>query len=197
MLKVVFPDSLKAEFATIDALWRSNAETRRVDSLLLAWVKYEKQLRRLFCFLVYQHPRINSKHIDSLITVLAKNRKLYPETFTKAIGRLGVKSVPMLVGPEYRNLSAELQRIQRVRNKLMHGQITGLKIKSIQLERDVRSIVEWVSLLAAGAQTELGYDGLGRNTFKQAKSVVQQSVAKYPFSTVKEFGVWLRGISGP
>jgi hypothetical protein len=62
MLKLVIPPALKQEFATIDALWASGAETRRVDSLLLSWIKYEKQLRRLFCFLVYQHPKVTDKN---------------------------------------------------------------------------------------------------------------------------------------
>src|ERR1019366_4748399 len=56
MRKLVIPDALKDEFATVEVLWYSNAETKRVDSLALSWIKYEKQLRRLFTFFIYQHP---------------------------------------------------------------------------------------------------------------------------------------------
>lgn len=58
MRKLSIPAALKQEFATVEAIWHSGAETRRVDALLLCWIKYEKQLRRLFCFLVFQHSRI-------------------------------------------------------------------------------------------------------------------------------------------
>ena len=79
MLKLTIPPALQQEFATIEALWHSAAETRRVDSLLLSWVKYEKQLRRLFCFLVYQQPKVTANTINSVIGVLAQNNNLYPK----------------------------------------------------------------------------------------------------------------------
>jgi hypothetical protein len=59
MLKLNIPETLRVEFSTVQALWDSEAETRRVDALILSWTKYEKQLRRLFCFLVFQHPKID------------------------------------------------------------------------------------------------------------------------------------------
>jgi hypothetical protein len=195
MLRIDVHGPLQQEFATVQALWNSNAETRRVDSFLLSWVKYEKQLRRLFCFLVYQHPRIETTHIDSVISILAENRKLNPLTFTKGIRELGVKPVEMLVGERHGELVLELKRIKRLRNKLMHGQITGQKVQSRQLERDVKHIVDWIALLAAGAEAEFGYDGLGRNTFKKAKGAVRQAVAEYPFAAATEFRAWLRRLS--
>ena len=51
MRKLVIPEALKVEFATVETLWNSDVETRRVDALALSWIKYEKQLRRLFSFL--------------------------------------------------------------------------------------------------------------------------------------------------
>jgi len=192
MLRLDIPTPLQQEFATVQALWQSAAETRRVDSLLLSWVKYEKQLRRLFCFLVYQHPGIEATHIDALLSILAQDRKLYPETFIEGIRRLGVRPVPELVGERHDELNRELNRIKDVRNKLMHGQVTGLKIPSRQLERDVRHIVEWIARVGIGADAEFGYDGLGRSTFKKAKAVVRRAVAEYPFGGVTEFRAWLR-----
>ncbi len=88
MRKLFIPEKLKVEFSTVELLWQSRAQTRRTDSLLLAWVKYEKQLRRLFCFLVFQHPSINEQTIDSAITALVDNRRLNPRTFMAAIKAL-------------------------------------------------------------------------------------------------------------
>lgn len=85
MNALVLPPPLQAEFATVEALWLCAGTTRRVDALLLCWVKYEKQLRRLFSFLVYQHPQVTQATIESVVTALAGNDKLYPETFIKGI----------------------------------------------------------------------------------------------------------------
>jgi hypothetical protein len=76
----------------------------------------------------------------------------------------------------------------------MHGQITGKKIKSSQIERDVLYLVSWIDSLADVASAEFGYDGLGRNTFRAAKASADITVAKYPFSTTAEFEAWLGGI---
>jgi len=194
MLKLNVPPTLKQEFATVEALWHSGAATRRVDSLLLSWVKYEKQLRRLFCFLVYQHPNITSATIDSVIDVLAGNNRLYPETFIRGIAALGVTPVPQLVGANHHQLAAEVDRIKRYRNKVMHGQATGLSIQSAQLERDVKHIIKWIEALAAGADSVFGYDGLRRKTFMEAKANAKIAVAAFPFNTNHDFKIWLAAL---
>src|ERR1035441_5200587 len=136
---------------------------------MLSWVKYEKQLRRLFCFFVFQHPKITANQIDAVITVLAENRNLYPVSFIAGIEALGVTSVPDLLGASHGELWPQITRIKKYRNKLMHGQITGQNIKSPQLERDVLWIVEWVGCLASAAESTFGYDGLKRNTYSVAR----------------------------
>lgn len=196
MLKLVIPPPLAQEFATVEALWRSGAETRRVDSLLLCWVKHEKQLRRLFCFLVYQHHAITGATISAVITAMAKRNNLYPDTLIRGVQALGIKSVPALVGPKHAQLRAELERIKRYRNKLIHGQVTGQAVQSRQLEADVKHLIEWVHCLAVGANAEFGYDGLGRNTFKAAKASAGIAVTTYPFTSTTGFGAWIRTLSG-
>ena len=191
MTKLTIPASLTQEFATVEALWCSSAETRRVDALILSWTKYEKQLRRLFCFLIYQHPRISADQIQEVIAILAENRDLYPYTFIEGIQALGVAPVEDLLAPRYGELAQEMARIQRYRNKLIHGQITGQGIKSSQLERDVRWIVDWISSLATAAESEFGYDGLKRNTYRSAKTTSKIAVANYPFQSPAELKAWL------
>ncbi len=194
MRTLCIPPNLAKEFGTVAALWHSDAETRRVDALLLSWVKHEKQLRRLFCFLVFQHDGFNKQAIDGIISVLVERWDLSPEVFQKAIGALGVKSVPGLLGQQFDGLSKEMHRIRLIRNKLMHGQITGKKITSAQLERDVGIVVDWISTLAAAADGEFGYDGVRRNTFFQAKATSRIAVQHYPFSSPETLRTWLVGI---
>jgi hypothetical protein len=190
MLKLTIPAALNEEFRTVEAVRLSGGETRRVDALILAWVKYEKQLRRLFSFLVFQHPNIGGSQIDKVIEVLAKNGQLYPETFIAGIKGLGVPSIEALLAPRDVELMREIARIKKYRNKLIHGQITGLKIPSRQLERDVAWIVDWVGCLAEGSQRAFGYDGLRRNTYRIAKDA-PAIVATYPFETPAELEAWL------
>jgi len=195
MRKLAIPELLKQEFATVEAVWNSAAETRRVDALILSWTKYEKQLRRLFCFLIYQHPKINAEQVKKVIDILAENRYLYPHTFIDGIKKLGVASVPDLLAGRYQELSPEITRIREYRNKLIHGQITGQSIKSERLESDVILIVDWITTLANAAQTKFGYDGLRRNTFLNAKKTSGIAVAKYPFNSVAELRNWLNTLT--
>ncbi len=195
MRTLVIPAQLKEEFATVETLWYSTGKTRRVDALMLSWVKYEKQLRRLFCFFVFQHPKIGADKIDQVIAVLAANRKLNPDTFIAGIKELGVTSVPDLLGSRYAELWGEITRIKKYRNKLIHGQITGQGIKSLQLERDVLWIVEWVGCLATAAESTFAYDGLKRNTYRVARSASKIAVSEYPFTTPTELKTWLSGLA--
>ena len=151
MRKLTIPEALKTEFATVEAIWNTVGETRRVDALVLSWVKYEKQLRRLFSFFVFQHPEITPSKLDAVITTFAENRNLYPETFISGIDALGVTPLPELLGPSYPQLWAEIKRIQKYRNKIMHGQHTGQGITSAQLERDVIHIIGWIDADAHAA----------------------------------------------
>lgn len=195
MRKLEIPEPLKIEFASIEALWKSDAKTRRVDALLLSWIKYEKQLRRLFCFLVFQHPNIGQKEIDQMIAVIAANSQLFPETLIAGIQELGVKPLSDLLGARWTALSRELARIKDYRNKLMHGQMTGRGLSSDYLERDVIVIVNWIHSLGEAARSEYGYDGVGRNTYRHAKAGGTQIVQKYPFNTIEEFEKWLKRLS--
>lgn len=191
MRKLFIPEPLKTEFATVEAIWNTNGETRRVDALMLSWIKYEKQLRRLFSFFVFQHPNITKKTLDSVISAFAANRNLYPETFIAGIKALGVTPLPKLLGSSHAPLWAEITRIKRYRNKIMHGQHTGQGITSAQLERDVMHIINWISAVADAADAAVGYDGLRRRTYVAAKASANVHVQKYPFSNPTELKAWL------
>jgi hypothetical protein len=191
MRNLDIPPALKVEFATVEAVWYSGAETRRVDALLLSWVKYEKQLRRLFSFFVFQHPKITADKIDSIISAFAANRNLKPETFISGIKSLGLTPLPKLLGDSHTKLWPEITRIKKYRNKIMHGQHTGQGITSSQLEQDVIILINWISSLAQAAHDAYGYDGVKRNTYVAAKQRATLSVEKYPFSTPAELKNWL------
>jgi hypothetical protein len=188
MPELSIPILLSEEFATVEAVWNSAGSTRRVDSFILAWVKLEKQLRRLFCFIVFQHPDLSANDIESVVGVLAANNRLYPETFIAGIEALSIHKLQDLLSPRYDEFSAEITRMKSYRNKLIHGQIRGQKVTSRQLEKDVIWIANWMSTLATSAADRLGYDGLQRNTYRAAKVASTLATNKYPFKDPAECG---------
>ena len=194
MRKLIIPEALRTEFATVEAIWNTDGETRRVDALVLSWVKYEKQLRRLFSFFVFQHPKITASTLDAVILAFAENRNLYPETFISGIKALGVTPLEKLLGSSHTQLWSEIKRIKKYRNKLMHGQLTGQGIKSPQLERDVIHIINWISAVAQASDAAFGYDGLRRNTYVAAKASANLHVQNYPFATPAELKTWLSNL---
>jgi hypothetical protein len=191
MKPLLLPETLHKEFETVQAVIRSDGSSKRVDALLLTWVKYEKQLRRLFCFLVFQHASVDKENLEDMVEAISGNNRLYPETFQKGINQLNNGNVADLVGDRYSKLSAELTRIRAYRNKLMHGQITGQRISSRTLERDVHILVDWIAALAAGASQRFGYDGISRNTYRAAKESSKIAISSYPFTNSDEFKIWL------
>jgi hypothetical protein len=195
-MDIAIPARLSEEFATVDAVWRSTAATRGLDALILSWVKYEKQLRRLFCFLVFQNPDLGEGKNAEVVSVLLENDNLYPRHFIKAIGALEVKPVPALVGPKHDALAKEIARINHYRNRLMHGQLSGDSMSREDLGKDVAFLIEWIDALASGADREFGFDGLVRNAC-HAAAAQNVAVAKFPFKTMPEFKDWLRQITHP
>lgn len=186
---------VSAEFETVDAVLASGATTRRTDALVLSWVKVEKQLRRLFSFLVYQNPAFSKSDQIALVKVFVANRRLYWESFIRCIDAHGPVTVRQLIGAEYDQCIKGLERIRDYRNKILHGQISGQNITSGQLEKDMHFLRRWIEQLASAAQASLGYDGIGRNTFHKAKEKGSNPRRQYPFSTVKDFEKWLKGIA--
>ena len=54
------------EFSTIDTLLASEAQTRGVDAFALALIKAERQMRKLFTYLVFQSPAFSAHDIKAL-----------------------------------------------------------------------------------------------------------------------------------
>lgn len=190
-MELIIPEALKEEFATIEDILAGNGKTKGVDALLLGWIKYEKQLRRLFSFFIFQHPAITKESRDDVIAMLANNTHIYPKTLIKAIEKLGVTTIPILLGEKHQAMCDEIFRIKKYRDKLMHGQLTGTSIESPQLEQDLRHIIAWVDALAQAAEMAFGYDGLKRNTYKFAKNTAPIYVQNYPFSNLEELKIWV------
>lgn len=106
------PPALQAEFATVQALWAVPANTRAVDALILTWVKYEKQARRLFSFLIFQHPEFHGAAKDALLAAILRAERLYPHKLLWGIEAMAGRSMADLMGAPHAELSPHVRRIQ-------------------------------------------------------------------------------------
>jgi hypothetical protein len=187
---LTIPEALSAEFATVQALWTLDAKTRRVDALILTWVKLEKQARRFFSFLVLQNPDFDEATCQAVIAAIGDNRDLMPSSLLRGIEALAERTMENLMGAAHARLWPEVRRIQRYRNKIFHGQLTGQQLTGAQLEADVRHMIDWIAALADVGTRVFGYDGLERNTRRLARQRPPQ-IGRYPFRTAADFEVWL------
>jgi len=146
-----------------------------------------------FCYSSVQ--TLIKRKSTKIIVAIAANNQLFPETLIAGIRELGGKPVSDLLDDHCKALSKNIERIKPYRNKLMHGQMTGLGLKSDQLERDVIVMVDWIHSFGEAAKKEYGYNGVDRNAYRHARATETRVVKKYPFNTLEEFEKWLKGLS--
>jgi hypothetical protein len=184
--------AFEQEFATVNTLLSGTASTRRVDSLTLCWVKMEKQLRRLFSFLVFQSPAFSRSTGDGIVQAVAERRDIFYVESIRLIDSILAKPMSSVVGSPFVRLRPELDRIRKYRNKILHGQPTGMKITARELEKDIDILKEWVLAVGSGYVSECGYDGLGRGSFKKA-TVSSVGRVSRTFGTIAELRAHIDG----
>ena len=172
------------EFATVEAVLASGASTKNTDALILMWVKMEKQMRKVFSFLVYQNSAFDRKDASALIDAFVANRWLGYDSFVRGFDSCYRIPLSQVIGVRYHPLFGHLARIQKYRNKILHGQHTGLKLSSSDLKKDIYLLREWMTLVADACRQEVGYDGLERNALRKSTKSVLPS--KRPIRNIAE-----------
>jgi len=161
--------SCSAEFKTVDLVLGLKAETSGVDAFALSLIKAERQIRKLFTYLVFQSPAfLTTADILCLIKTLAADRYVYFNGVVTGFDALSPTPVKELIGPEYGRLWARFCEFARFRNKIFHGQLTGEDLTTVELRTNVDDIKLWCRLLAKRATCELGYDGFARDSFRKS-----------------------------
>jgi hypothetical protein len=176
-----------AEFATVDAVLQCGAATCGVDAFALSVIKAERQMRKLFTFLVFQAPAFGSADVPDLRKALSDNGRVYFDGFIKGWDALYPRPVSSLVGQEYQRLSSQLYEATRHRNKIFHGQLTNEKLSTPELLDYVSDIRTWCLKLAQGAESEVGYDGFGRNSFRKSETPDLGSRFLKPLASIAEY----------
>lgn len=183
--------SFASEFAVVDLVRNSNFETSGVDAFALSVLKMERQLRRLFTYLVYQSDAFGPADVESLKAELGRSSRIYYEGFERGVDALCTLSVEELVGQDYSAIRPIVDDAVDVRNKVFHGQLTDRCLLRDDLEGLTTEIRRWCMLLAEGAARELGYDGFGRNSFRKKPPEVP-GFLQWPLDSVAAYGVFLK-----
>ncbi len=162
--------SVADEFKTVESVLASGAETRGVDAFALSLIKAERQARKLITYLVYQHPWCSRPTVPTLKAELEASRSVYFDGLLKGWDELYSLPVRDLVGRDYLRLRTRLESATQHRNKIFHGQLTALALSRPALIELVSDIRAWCEALGTGALAEVGFDGLGRNSFRKASN---------------------------
>ena len=160
--------SVKDEFASVDLLLGSSHETRGVDAFALSLIKGERQIRRLFTYLVFQFPAFSPGDVPALRRTLGANKRVYFDGFVNGFDALYQRSVQSLVGVDYQRLKTRFDEAIDHRNKIFHGQLTARTLTRQDLVDLVSDLRMWCTALAQSAEQEFEYDGFARNSFRKS-----------------------------
>lgn len=181
------------EFGVVDLILKSEYETRGVDAFTLSLVKVERQVRRIFTHLIYQHPNFQRSDVDKLRRILAANRAMYFENFLQGIEEIYPKSVENIYGKGYKADLKILKGISKDRNKIFHGQVTEKSLSREKLIKSVESMKKWSETVATSFNHEIGYDGFARNSFRKSKKAIVLK-NEDDFSSLKKYEQLLKRI---
>ena len=179
------------EFATVDLVTGSYAETRGVDAFALALIKAERQIRRLVTHLVYQSPSFTASHIPQLRDALWNNRHVYFEGFECGFDALYPRSVAQLTGDTYGRLRPRLDEAIDHRNKIFHGQLTSKYLSREDLLGFVADIRAWCESLARATEAEFRYDGFS-DSFRKSAVVDLARLLRIQFMDVATYVQFIR-----
>lgn len=152
------------EFETVSLILKSDCESRGVDGFCLAWIKLERQLRKLAANLVYQASAVRYSDQARLRKALYDNTGLSHETYMGAIHYLSGKSVKDLMGEPYRPLKKAVDASYVIRQKIFHGQQTGKSLGRDALIERINDVREWCGMLSGASIEHFGYDGFSGTT---------------------------------
>src|SRR5690348_15898509 len=109
-------ESQGEEFATVQTILSLRAVTSRVDAFALTWIKVEKQLRRLFAYLVFLDAKITRENREEYELVMVENKNLSFESLIDCFNELSPVSLADIVGAAFAEFWGHMQRIRGYRN---------------------------------------------------------------------------------
>jgi hypothetical protein len=184
---------LNAELHTVELLIASQATTRLTDAFTLLYVKSEKQLRKIFVFIAYQSEQLQKCSANEINATVASFKHLQSKQYIKGINEIYYRSFSDVFGTQYSRLNTEIDLIRAtMRNKILHGQPTGLSLREPQMEKGIALMREWIVSVFEGFHAEIGFGGFERNTFRKAKWSSERLIKNFDSSA--EFSSYLKAL---
>ena len=181
------------EFATIKILVDSKTKTGRTDAFIVAFTKVEKQARRIFTYTIYQFPTFSLSDYKNILNTISSTGFLYFGNFVKGFDAIYPKSFEAIVGNALYDsfLKTEFPRLQRLRNKILHGQPTGQNLSASDLINEIEVIRKWCLDVAESMLSEIGFDGLEWNSFRKFHERDLASTYKVSISDVNGINAFI------
>lgn len=181
------------DFATIELLLESKTKTGRTDAFIVAYAKLEKQVRRIFTFMIYQYPIFNLGNFKEIVACVVSKRYLDFDNFIMGFDALYPKSFETVVGSVlYKSfMDVDFPRVKDFRNKIIHGQPTGQSLGADDLSDEIEVIKNWCSQVAERMKTEICFDGFEWNSFKKCAEKDLVSVYKATISKPQELDAFI------
>lgn len=167
------------DFVTVEFLLKSKTKTGRTDAFIIAYSKMEKQVRRIFTFMIFQYPVFNHGNLEEIINCIASKRFLDFDNFIQGFDALYPTSFESVVGSALYStfMDEDFPRVKNIRNKITHGQPTGRSLNAIDLADEISVIRNWCLQVANTMKSEICFDGFEWNSF--TKCVEMDLVATY------------------
>lgn len=177
------------DFATVNLILASTFETRGVDAFALSLIKAEKQMRRIFTFLIFQNPNYDISHFSDLRNTLAANRLIYFDGFLKGINLILSRQIKDIYGDNYETDIDYIVKFAQDRNKIFHGQITASGLTRDDLLTRVGIIKGWCERLGDILTLEIGYNGFSHSYRKSELPLILNNLDK--FDTIGKYKAFL------
>lgn len=160
--------SYSEEFKTVDLILESDSVTKYIDSFCLSLIKSEKQVRKIFTYLIFQHPNLTKSDIVELRKALADNKGVYFRHFILGINNIYAKPFAEIYGENFdSDFTFINDEFKKIRDKVFHGQITEEGKDEKDLSDAIEKIREWSLQVNNNFQNEIGFGGFERNSFQK------------------------------
>lgn len=167
---------LDNDFRPVDVILGSDHRSKGVDAFTLAYLRAERQIRKIFTHLVFQADAFDHSNSQKLRQILYQATDVSFKKLATGIDTLSGVTVAEMIGTEHDRLFAVLRKAKQYRDKLFHGQLPDQYVSTdefISLEADIRT---WCRLLAAGAERDIGYNGFPDSHRKGGRKEIAQRV---------------------
>ena len=180
-----------AEFKVVDLILASDFETRGVDAFSLSILKMERQIRKIFTHIVFQHKSFGNEDIQKLIDSLVENKIIQFKHFIPAINSLYPKTVEDIYGGNYTDSKNRVDDAEKIRNKIFHGQTTGRNLTRAELVGAVTNLRCWCANMATSFNREIGYDGFARDSYRKSALPEAFESVNWLFNSIEQYSVFL------